>query len=606
MQSTSEVPKLGFTLGSDGKYRPATRGVVATSGKAPPFDQEEEILRAASEIRQRRNEERTRQQFEKEAAARAKLNGKRTWTLTDDPKVVRCDLLIADPPFGLTDEPWEPEDVEGFNREWSKNWSKCGADFIAIFWCQPNLWEGRQWFDESLTGYEFQQMLVWHANNQCGTKSRSLLKQTWYPIFIYRRKGSARKVITDGKTWSTECHQLDCHVAAVPQTGYRGEDLKQHPCQKSSSAMRWLINAFSEPGEQVCSLFCGVAPCGVAAVQLGRRYLGIEQSAEYRRIAEGRIAAYKDKPQEDDQEDEEEILRAAAQIRQRRVAERLKEIQEKRRRSRPVRIKKGSPVLHGDCLDLISTLEDGSVSLVVTSPPYADQRAGHYQSVSEEDYPDFTVQWMSALAPKLTKDGSVLIVIRPHLHGGVISDYVLRTRLAVREAGWRECEEMIWVKPSSPPVGSNLRPRRAWESILWFAKVTQPFSDLKACGRESDRLGFDGSIKFAAGGVSEKTGWNPRIESIGIVSGIARVTDVIVASHGDNEPGVDHPAMFPIGLAGQLIKTFSQEGDLVLDCFAGSGQTLLAAKACGRRYLGIEREQKYVKIALERLGRSRA
>ena len=51
------------------------------------------------------------------------------------------------------------------------------------------LWEGRQWFDESLKGYEFQQMLVWHANNQCGPKSRSLLKQTWYPIFLYREEG---------------------------------------------------------------------------------------------------------------------------------------------------------------------------------------------------------------------------------------------------------------------------------------------------------------------------------------------------------------------------------------------------------------------------------
>ena len=69
-----------------------------------------------------------------------------------------------------------------------------------------------------------------------------------------------------------------------------------------------------------------------------------------------------------DLDDEEGILRAAAEIRQRRVAERLKEIQERRQQSRPVRIKKrGGPVLHGDCLDLIPTLEDGSVSLVVTS-----------------------------------------------------------------------------------------------------------------------------------------------------------------------------------------------------------------------------------------------
>ena len=606
MHSTSELPKLGFTQGSDGKYRPATRETFHVNGNGQhevaedrdPLDPDDEegILRAATEIRQRRNGERTRQQFENEAAARAKLKGKRTWTLTDDPKVVRCDLLIADPPFGITDEPWEPKDVEGFNREWSRRWAACGADFVAIFWCQPKLWEGRQWFDESLKGYEFQQMLVWHANNQCGPKSHSLLKQTWYPIFVYRRKGSSRKVITDGKTWSSECHQLDCHVAAVPQTGYRGEDLKQHPCQKSGSAMRWLINALSDPGSMVCSMFCGVAPCGVAAVQLGRKYRGIEQSAEYRRIAEGRISAYKDQPQQEEQDDEE-ILRAAAEIRQRRVAERLKEIQGKRRQERPVRIKKGSPVLHGDCLDLIPSLVDGSVSLVVTSPPYADQRAGHYQGIPEADYPDFTVTWMTALAPKMTPDGSVFLVIRPHVKEGVLSDYVLKTRLAVREAGWHECEELIWLKPDAPPLGSLKRPRRTWESVLWFSRSTQPYCDLKACGKESDRVGFEGSFRFGVGGDSPLS----RVQAGSCTNGIARISDVILAPIGANERGLNHPAVFPLGLAEQLVKTFSQEGDLVFDCFAGSGQTLLAAKQCGRRYLGIEREAKYVKLALGRL-----
>jgi len=566
-------------------------------------DDQEGILRAATEIRQQRNEERTRQQFEKEEAARAKLNGKRTWTLTDDPKVVRCDLLIVDPPFGITDEPWEPEDVEGFNREWSRRWAACGADFMAIFWCQPKLWEGRKWFDESLKGYEFQQMLVWHANNGSGPRSRLTLKSSWYPIFLYRRKGSSRPVVTKDKSWDIVRQSIDCHVAAVPQNVYRGAALKQHPCQKPVSVMRWLVSLLSEPGELVCSMFCGVAPCGVAAVQLGRKYRGIEQSAEYRQIAEGRIAAYKDQPEQEDQ-DEEEILRAAAQIRQRRVAERLKEIQERRRQSKPKRLtKRGGPVLHGDCLDLIPTLDDGSVSLVVTSPPYAEQRAGHYEGIPEEDYPEFTVQWMTALAPKMTPDGSVFLVIRPHVKDGVLSDYLLKTRLAVRESGWHECEELIWLKPDAPPLGSKLRPRRAWESILWFSRSPQPYADLKACGKESDRLGFNGAIKFAEGGVSEKTAWHPCVESFGKGNGVARITDVIVANVGGNEPGLDHPAVFPLGLAEQLVKTFSQSDDLVLDPFCGSGQTLLAAKGCGRRYLGIEREDKYVRIALGRLRR---
>ena len=79
------------------------------------------------------------------------------------------------------------------------------------------------------------------------------------------------------------------------------------------------------------------------------------------------------------------------------------------------------------------------------------------------------------------------------------------------------------------------------------------------------------------------------------------MTDVIVAPVGGNEPGVDHPAVFPVALAEPLIRTFSQAGDMVLDPFCGSGQTLLAAKGCGRRYLGMERDERYVRIALQRL-----
>ena len=246
-----------------------------------------------------------------------------------------------------------------------------------------------------------------------------------------------------------------------------------------------------------------------------------------------------------DLSDEEGILRAAAQIRQRRVAERLKEIQERRQQSRPVRIKKrGGPVLHGDCLDLIPTLEDGSVSLVVTSPPYAEQRCWSLRGRLRGGLPDFTVQWMTALAPKMTPDGSVFLVIRPHLRDGVLSDYVLRTRLAVREAGWHECEELIWLKPDAPPLGSMMRPRRAWESVLWFSRSPSPTADLKACGKESDRLGFEGSLRFGEGGVTDR--WH-QVESVGCANGVARITDVIVATSVANEPGLDHPAVFPLG-----------------------------------------------------------
>ena len=101
-------------------------------------------------------------------------------------------------------------------------------------------------------------------------KSRRWLKQSWEPIFLFRQVGSGRLILTKDKEWTGELHNLDCHVAGVPQTKYGGHNLKQHPTQKPVSVMRWLVHALTEPGETVASPFCGVAPCGIAAAT-GRR-----------------------------------------------------------------------------------------------------------------------------------------------------------------------------------------------------------------------------------------------------------------------------------------------------------------------------------------------
>lgn len=253
---------------------------------------EKAILQAAKEIRQRKTSDRNHRQHIAENQARGKLNGKKTWKITADQKVIPCDLLIADPPYGITKEPWEPDNLEAFTRKWCGKWSDCGADFIAIFWSQEHLWHGRQWFDKSLSGYTFQQMLIWHINNNGKPKSRRWLKQAWEPIFLYRKNSSTRSIISKDKSWTTDLHNLDCHVTSIPQTVYSGEDLRQHPCQKPVSVMRWLIHSLSEPGETVASPFCGVAPCGIAATQLGRIYHGIDSDAKFRRVAERRVATY--------------------------------------------------------------------------------------------------------------------------------------------------------------------------------------------------------------------------------------------------------------------------------------------------------------------------
>ena len=233
-----------------------------------------------------------RSQKAAEQKAKSKVSNERTWTITGEQKIVKCDAVITDPPYGITGEPWEPDDLEAFTRDWCSRWCNCGADFFAVFWSQDRLFDGRVWFDQSLRGYKFQQLLVWHAKNSMAHKSRMCLKQTWEPIFLDRSVGSKRTVISSQKTWDTDLHNCDCFVAPVPQTNFNGEDLKQHPTQKPVSVFRWLIHALTEPERIVVDPFCGSGASGIAAVQLGRSFHGIETNRKYRKLAEERIANY--------------------------------------------------------------------------------------------------------------------------------------------------------------------------------------------------------------------------------------------------------------------------------------------------------------------------
>jgi len=253
----------------------------------------------------------------------------------------------------------------------------------------------------------------------------------------------------------------------------------------------------------------------------------------------------------------------------------------------------------GDCVKLAQEINDNSIQMVVCSPPYAMQRAALYGGIAEQDYPQWTVTWMESLRPKLSEDGSIFIVIRENIRNGEISDYVLRTRLAIRDAGWIEPETIIWHKPDAPPLGNNKRPRRVWEYILWYSQSRSPYCDLKACGnKKSTRVGgFAGSDRFGEGG-SSPIAANQHRE---LTSGTSRISDLLTVTISSMDRGIKHPAMYPRGVPNFLIQTFSEPGDLVLDPFCGSGQTCLEAAGLGRKFLGFDLKEEYVSLTKQRL-----
>ena len=255
----------------------------------------------------------------------------------------------------------------------------------------------------------------------------------------------------------------------------------------------------------------------------------------------------------------------------------------------------GLTVHNADLLDALPTLAPGSIDCVVTSPPYAMQRKSTYGGVPEADYPDWTVAWMNALKPALKDDGSVIINIRPHIKNGQISDYVLRTRLALRDAGWCELEELIWHKKGGAPLGSTHRPRRSWESLLWFGKHGKAYAAPKAAGNVTSRVGL------AGGRLGPHIGSTQAVP--GTVTTIGRVSDVVEMSTrlNANSDGLnDHPAPFPWQLAEWCMKLICPPGGTVLDPFAGSGSTAVAALRNGFQSVAIEREPEYARMIVDR------
>ena len=250
----------------------------------------------------------------------------------------------------------------------------------------------------------------------------------------------------------------------------------------------------------------------------------------------------------------------------------------------------------GDCAEVMAALPAESVDAIVTSPPYAMQRKSTYGGIPEAEYPAWTVAWMGEARRILKPDGSVIINIRPHIKNGVISDYVLRTRLALRGDGWAELEELIWYKKGGAPLGSTRRPRRAYESLLWYGKHGRAYSAPKAGGvyRENVR-----------GGAGRK-GDHLRTGQVGfgVFTGVARAQDVAelstrlnATSNGLN----DHPAPFPWQLAEWCGRLITPPGGTILDPFNGSASTGVAALRNGWQYIGIDAVPEYIEMSGKRL-----
>ncbi len=256
-------------------------------------------------------------------------------------------------------------------------------------------------------------------------------------------------------------------------------------------------------------------------------------------------------------------------------------------------------VLEGDCLDLLRQLPDDSVDLIITSPPYADNRKSTYDGVPVAEYVAWFLPRSSEMLRVLKPDGSFVLNIKERAMNGERGTYVLELILAMREQGWLWTEEYIWHKKNCYPGKWPNRFRDAWERCLHFTKakkfkmfqesVMVPTGDwsekrLRKLS-ETDRVRDESKVQSGFG--KNISNWLGREN--------AYPTNVLHLSTECANRG--HSATFPESLPAWFIKLFTQTGDIVLDPFIGSGTTALASIDLSRHFIGFDMSSEFCELA---------
>jgi len=262
-------------------------------------------------------------------------------------------------------------------------------------------------------------------------------------------------------------------------------------------------------------------------------------------------------------------------------------------------------ICSGDCLNVLKKYPDNLFSLIVTSPPYADNRSKTYGGIKPDEYVEWFLPRAKEFLRVLKPDGTFILNIKEKTSNGERHTYVLELIIALRKQGWLWTEEFVWHKKNCFPGKWPNRFRDAWERCLQFNKskkfniyqdsVMVPMGEwsksrLKKLSETDQKR--DNS-KVGSGFGKNVSNWINR--------DMAYPTNVLhFATECYNR---NHSAVFPTTLPEWFIKLFTQEKDWVLDPFLGSGTTCEVAQKLNRNSVGIDVLPEYYNLAIERTKR---
>ncbi len=242
-------------------------------------------------------------------------------------------------------------------------------------------------------------------------------------------------------------------------------------------------------------------------------------------------------------------------------------------------------IIEGDCIDAMARLPDKSVDMIFADPPYNLQlqgdlfrpEGGRVDAVDDEwdkfdslaVYDDFTREWLAEARRVLKDDGTIWVIGSYH--------NIFRVGSLLQDADFWILNDIVWRKSNPMPNFRGTRFTNAHETLIWCAK------DGKA------RYTFNyHAMKALNDDLQMRSDW-----VLPICGGGERAKD----EAGDKA----HPTQKPEALLYRILLACTKPGDVVLDPFFGTGTTGAVARRLGRKWIGIEREAKYVKVARARI-----
>lgn len=266
----------------------------------------------------------------------------------------------------------------------------------------------------------------------------------------------------------------------------------------------------------------------------------------------------------------------------------------------------------GDSLKLMKYVEDESINLILTSPPFALTRKKEYGNKSSDEYVDWFLNFANEFKRVLTKDGSLVIDLGgAYLPGHPVRSiyqYELLTRLC-KEVGFFLAQEFFHYNPARLPAPAewvNVRRIRVKDSVnlvFWLSKTEFPKADnkkvLKPYSKSMELLlknGYKAKLRPSGHDISDNFSKNNEGAIPPNLLTIANTESNSSYLRRCKETGIKpHPARFPAEFADFFIKFLTDENDTIFDPFAGSNTTGYVAEMLRRKWIAFELSEEYLR-----------